>query len=199
VNKTFNQIYDLINTSYESYMHNMFGDKIVCIEEISLLTLYKRSLYNVTWLEKILVCLGYETSTFNIRLQKVLATLQKAIVNSSFHSVYVVKYGNGVCIVTRRVPSLVPPPRSEEVGNLMMVLVNGTIDTTPFYRQTQGSINLNLGLLPREYAVLALICMGERNIYKLLNLLVRQDTSVTTIDSATFDEKIYKDGDIVIL
>ncbi len=196
---TCNKCKDIFITPYELAIQNIFGDQIVCIEEVSLIKLSKTQLYSISWLDKLFACLGLETLDVHHRLHKAMEQIRKAVNNSSNHSVYVVWYGNGMCILTRSVPSITPPPRPESLASLMMVLVNGTINTTPFYRQTKGYVNTNLGLVPREYAVLALICMGETDIHTLLDVLVGHDTFVTVVDGDTFEEKVYKNGDIVVL
>lgn len=203
--KAYKQAYDkfkeMFITPYETAFHNMFCDKIICIEEISLIKLSRTCIYNLSWVDKLYVFLGFQDIDYtNARLQKAMDLLRKAVNNSSNHSVYIVWYGNGVCVLTRGVPSLVPPPRPEtNTPPLMMVLVNGVIDTTPFYRQTRGYVNSYLGLVPREYAVLSLLWMGEKDIHKLLDLLVGQNTFVSVVDGNTFEEKVFKDGDTVVL
>lgn len=190
----------MIIDPWKEAINNVYGNDIIRIDEINIIKLNKVCLYSLSYIDLVWGYLfGIKRDGVENRIEKVLSGLSKHVNNSSCLSIYLVTYGTGKCVLTRGLPDKTVPEPSSSASHKMMVIVNGSYDTTPFYRRTKGFINETLGLLPREYAVIALICMGETKMHILLEMLVGDNVNVATVDAETFDEKVFKGGDTVVL
>jgi hypothetical protein len=198
LNNAHKKLTEIFVDPWKEAVNNLYGNEITRIEEINLIQLNKVCLYSLNYLDKLFAIFGYKLSTAEQQVERVITNISKYVKNSSHLSIYLVTYGTSKCVLTRGVPTKSPPEQTVNSPK-MMVVVNSSHDTTEFYKRTKGSINVKLGLLPREYAVVALICMGETQMHKLLDVLVGQDVSVTAVDAETFYEKVFKGGDTVVL
>ena len=131
-------------------------------------------------------------------LSKTISNLKNSYNSSNGDKIFIFTFYNG-----KQVISKVPSVPSQSLSNYtpkrkwLMVLVNGSIDITSFYKNTIGSIEKHLSVTARELAGLALY--DKVDSLSLIAIAMNPLTYISAIDDNTFEERVFKGTDIVEL
>jgi hypothetical protein len=179
---------------------SLFCDKvynsIVKIEEVDIMLLRKKVVFEITLFEKIKRYLFYTVQRSNTSYNISLDHAMQKIAHSNFRDTFfIVTYANGIIHLTQK------PEKSYIPGKVnkkyLTVIVNNKYDITAFCNCILKSFMTKLCICARELAVIALI--EHVDYYTLLAILTNPDTSIITIHTDTLEQNTYKGSNVVLL